>query len=254
MRSPFPGMDPYLEGQAWPNFHLQLLGEMQARLAPGLLPGYHTYLEQRVYIDHPFGEPGQSVPDLVIARRETTGAPAGSGRVIPAPLEIPIPMPEERREAFLEIRRAGTRELVTVIEALSPANKRRDGDGRRLYLNKRAELIQNRISLVEIDLLRGGDRMPFEAPIPPADFCVAVCRSTRKWVAEFWPIALRDRLPEIPVPLLAPDGDAGLDLQAAFEGAFERGTFRATLDYLHGTVPPLPPDDQRWADALVAAA
>jgi hypothetical protein len=41
-----------------------------------------------------------------------------------SPVECVLPMPEERRETYLAIRQRETMEVVTIIQTLSPANKR----------------------------------------------------------------------------------------------------------------------------------
>ncbi len=68
---------------------------------------------------------------------------------------------EEHREAFVEIYEATPEQrLVTCIEVLSPSNKRPNTPGWDLYLRKRQSLLLGDTNLVEIDLLRGGRRMP----------------------------------------------------------------------------------------------
>ncbi len=40
MPSPFPGMDPYLEGYLWPDVHQALATQIRRQLAPLLQPRY----------------------------------------------------------------------------------------------------------------------------------------------------------------------------------------------------------------------
>jgi hypothetical protein len=68
---------------------------------------------------------------------------------------------EDHRVPFLEIRDRQSRELITVVELLSPANKRAGAD-REQYMAKREELLKSAAHFVEIDLLRGGRPMPLE--------------------------------------------------------------------------------------------
>ncbi len=63
---------------------------------------------------------------------------------------------------ILEVRDRLGRELVTVIELLSPSNKRAVDD-REQYLARRRELFRSSTHLVETDLLRGW------APMIPAE-------------------------------------------------------------------------------------
>ena len=78
---------------------------------------------------------------------------------------------------FLEVRDRQGRELVTVIELLSPSNKRA-GDDREQYLAKRRELLWSPAHLVEIDLLRGWSPMPQEGR-PECDYSVMVSRAEK---------------------------------------------------------------------------
>jgi Protein of unknown function (DUF4058) len=46
MPSPFPGMDPYLEGVLWTNFHTQLAVGIAQELNPRLAPRYVAVTEK----------------------------------------------------------------------------------------------------------------------------------------------------------------------------------------------------------------
>ena len=64
------------------------------------------------------------------------------------------------REIFLTLRDRASNEVVTVIEVLSPSNKRPGSDGRKEYLEKRNQVLMSTAHLIELDLLRGGERLP----------------------------------------------------------------------------------------------
>jgi hypothetical protein len=68
-----------------------------------------------------------------------------------------------------------------------------------------------------------------------------------------WPIHLRDRLPIVGVPLLAPDPDVPLDLQVVFAEAYDRGSFDGLADYRHPPIPELPPALAAWSDELLTS-
>ena len=68
-------------------------------------------------------------------------------------------MPDLVRETWLEVRAADSGEIVTVLEVLSPGNKR-PGVGRSTYEEKRFRVLGTRTHLVEGDLLRAGEPMP----------------------------------------------------------------------------------------------
>ena len=133
MASPFPGMDPYLEDPAvWPGLHDRLIVYGSDALQPLLLPGYYVEIRERVYF-----EQSRDVihPDATLHRRRPAPPSAGSAAVrVPAcgwADEPTILRAETRqRESFLEIRSVGSREVVTVIEFISPANKYGAGQGR----------------------------------------------------------------------------------------------------------------------------
>jgi hypothetical protein len=50
-------------------------------------------------------------------------------------------------------------------------------------------------------------------------------------VRQVYAWTLRQPLPAIPIPLLAPDPDAWVDLAAVFRTTYERGRYARSLDY-----------------------
>jgi Protein of unknown function (DUF4058) len=92
--------------------------------------------------------------------------------------------------------------------------------------------------LLEIDLLRGGERPPLERPVPSAAYYVVLSRAERRPRVDVWPIQLWDRLPVLPVPLLEPDPDVALDLGAAVASVYERGAYTQQIDYRQSAPPP----------------
>jgi Protein of unknown function (DUF4058) len=125
-------------------------------------------------------------------------------------LEENVYIHDVERESYIAVRDRHKRELVCVIELLSPA-KKRPGPDREAYIAKRDALLRSQAHLIEIDLLRGWERMPAES-IPTCDYCVTVSRVEQRPRAGVWPIRLDDPLPKIPVPLRDPHPDAVLDL------------------------------------------
>jgi hypothetical protein len=53
MSTPFPGMDSYLEGDLWQEFHETLASAMRAQLMPQLAPKYVALLAKRYVVDRP---------------------------------------------------------------------------------------------------------------------------------------------------------------------------------------------------------
>lgn len=257
MPSPFPGMDPFIESQAWETFHHEFIAVLLESLTPRVRPRYVVRVDERVYVEH---EPGERLhfirPDVTVLEHEGREAPfegaAGAATAVAAiPVVLTLPIPERRREAFLTIRERKTMEVVTIIEVLSPGNKRPGSDGRREYLSKREAVLQSLTHLVELDLLRGGERLPTIEPLPPADYYAFVCRGQRRPKTEVYPWSLRHPLPSIPVPLSGDDPDVVLGMQAIFNLVYDRAGYDYSLDYHRPVEPPLSGADATWGQRFL---
>jgi hypothetical protein len=66
-----------------------------------------------------------------------------------------------------------------------------------------------------------------------------------------WPIALREPLPVIEIPLRKEDGHVDLDLQQVLNTTYVRAAYDRTIDYKRDPIPPLHAADAAWADALL---
>jgi len=154
-------------------------------------------------------------------------------------VECELPMPVERRETYLSIRDRETMQVVTVIELLSPSNKRQNGDGRREYLTKREEILASSSHLVELDLLRGGVRLPVVGSLPPGDYYAIVSRANRRPRCEVYVWTLRDPLPAIRIPLKPCDPDAIVPLQEVFETVCQHARYGLSINYAAELEPPL---------------
>jgi uncharacterized protein DUF4058 len=256
MPSPFPGMDPYIEtSELWSDFHGNIAPEIQARLNRAIQPRYVARLIP--YVTYEIIEVAQARgvrPDVGVWQPQPPrGAASGGVAVItPAPAESRVPLELPLRLYNVEIRETGTHLLVTAIEILSPVNKRRGHEAREEYLRKRRDLLRSAAHLIEIDLLRGGERPPLEDPIPPAPYYVLLSRADCRPKVEVWPIPLADRLPVLPVPLLEPDPDVPLDLGAAVASVYERAAYGAQIDYRQPPPPPpLSPAETEWVEQLL---
>jgi len=155
------------------------------------------------------------------------------------------------RQRYLEIRDRRNRELMAVVELLSPVNKK-SGPDRAQYLTKRSEILASPAHLVEIDLLRCGLAMP-DHDRPSSTYGVMVSRSEERPAADFWPIELRQPLPTIPVPLRPANSYASLELQELLHQVYDRGTYVEEI-YEQEAEPPLDPADLDWAEHLLSQA
>ncbi len=255
MPSPFPGMDPYLEGNTWMNFHGQLSAEIARQLTPKLRPRYLALLTERFVVEVPGGlavTTSSLSPDVGVVE---SGPPRFEGRqtgIALAPLRMETAVPESILHFTVEVRDRAERRLVTCIEVLSPTNKQ--GQGRDEYLAKRGRLLLSTAHLLEIDLLRGGQRVPMRQPLPSTPYFVFLSRYESRPLSDLWPITLDVALPTVPVPLLPGDEDVALDLQAAVTNVYDQCGYDLALDYTKPPETPLDPESASWADARLRAA
>ena len=159
-------------------------------------------------------------------------------------------LPEQDVESlsYLNVLDRESREVVTVVEVLSPTNKR-PGEHRAQYLAKRSAVRQSDAHLVEIDLLRGGQPMPAEGR-PECTYSVLVSRADRRPQADFWPFGLRDPLPTVPVPLRPGDGYARLDLRAILDRVYDESGYEDFI-YQREPDPTLTGDDDAWVRSFL---
>ena len=168
---------------------------------------------------------------------------------------------EKIRHAFVEIRDSSQgHKLITLIEILSPSNKRR-GPDRKAYAYKQQEVLESDANLIELDLLRGGRRILRELNLettisalePQPTYLVLVNRSwqrrRRRVAYQVFPISLRACLPCIPVPLKPDEDEVPLDLQYVFTRVYDTGPYRrGAVDYSKApSAPRLGAEDASWA-------
>ena len=247
MTSPFAGMDPFIESQRWSDFHTDFIIRLRERLVPALHPDYFVNVEQAISLTRTDDSADRIVvPDLSIEESGVwTGGPEGGTARAVKPVTRTLPKPQTLKRPYLEVRSMQSREVVTVIEVLSPWNKNPRG-GRAEYLGKRDAYLQTPINLVELDLLRGGERLPTVEPLPRGDYFAFVCKGTRRMKAQVYAWPLNHPLPKIPIPLAPGDADVKLELQLAFNETYERAGYRYSLDYTTEVVPKLRPAERSW--------
>jgi hypothetical protein len=254
MPSPFPGMDPHLEDPAfWPGTHGSLIYTIRAALTPALPPGYYAEMDQYVWVQEADEEAvllGQ--PDVYVANGSGARGPARTAAVADPTARTTLAASKKKKgNRFIRIADQADNRVVTVIELLSPSNKD-PGDDRDNYLAKRKEYLATGTNLVEIDLLRQGDRIPLGKPAPPpADYYILVSRASEFPRADVWGFTVRDPIPAFPVPLKPRDGFVPLELRPCLDRAYEDAGYGNRIDYGSPPNPPLRPTDAEWASDLL---
>jgi uncharacterized protein DUF4058 len=261
-KSPFPGLDPYLELR-WGDAHHSLIQYARDTIQGPLPDDLVARIEERVYVERDDYRLRHIVPDVRLSER---APPSGSGGSIAIAPEVEVETLEtetfaidslEITEGFIEIREGDRGRVVTIIELLSPANKL-PGPGRTSYEQKQLEILQSQTNLVEIDFIRSGRRVlalpPSYIPDPwRSDCLICVRKSWCRDRAYLTRLPLRKRLPIVPIPLRETDSPVMLDLQAIHDQCYLNGRYDGT-DYSIPPQPPLTDDDAKWADDLLHAA
>jgi len=260
MPSPFPGMDPYIEAYGdWLDFHNRFATYCCDFLNDRLPEGYAASVDTQLKLVHAEDNTveGRLRPDLGIHAdplrpRSSTRGGASVATLEPRTLTLPVDY-DEIRESSVQILHNPDRRLVTHIGLLSPTNKRNPGRGE--YLAKRVALIhQQKVNMVEIDLLLAGERPETVEPLPPGDYYTFVTRAERLPEIDVYAWGVRRALPSIPIPLLPPDADVQLDLAVLVSQVYDRGRYRHLLAYDKPAPQRLAELDRAWAGEVAAAA
>lgn len=258
MKSPFPGMDPYLEVR-WSDVHAKLIGFIGEALQSRLPRALRARSEERVLIEseeapQQFYRTDVAVVDVSGSARSMSGT-AAVATVEPIMVQYYNGPAVDRFIQIIDVT-SGNR-VVTAIEILSPWNKS-PGRLNKDYLRKVDDYARGEVSLVEIDLLRYPPRGRLhvtEADIPvrrraPYYVCVRHGWEPDRWRA--YPLVLREPLSQIPVPLRRSDDEVGLELQPLIERVYVAGG-HDDINYKRPADPPLEGEDAAWADELLKA-
>jgi hypothetical protein len=252
MKSPFPGMDPYLE-KYWSEVHEGLIIYTRDQLQEQLPSQLRARVEQRVILEQESDTLRSIYPDVFVVEhpRPIAIAPKVPAILDRRPLRI-TPLNETLSEGYIEIVDAASgNRVVTTIEYLSPANKL-PGEDRDQYRHKQREVKRAGANLVEIDLTRTG-RWTLaiqESEGPPSHrttYRICVWRVGETGCYDFYGAPLLEPLPSINIPLRSADSDVRLDLQPLVDRCYEMGSYD-DLDYKAEPNPPLDPDDAKLAD------
>ncbi|HIE27097.1 TPA: DUF4058 family protein [Candidatus Poribacteria bacterium] len=257
MPSPFPGMDPYLEGRnIWPDVHSALIVAIRDVLAPQVAPAYYVAIEERTYIIEEEMEGFVGRPDAaIIAVPSNAESYGGRRKEQQSPTFIAqtvnLPLFEKVREGYLEIHDARTHAVVTVIEVLSPSNKA-PGAERDEYESKRRQVLATLTNLVEIDLLRAGEPMEMQ-PLLKSDYRILVRAGWERPRARLYAFSVRQPIPDLPVPLRYGEKEAVLAVGKLLSEIYDRARYDIRLNYRQPPEILLSSEDSAWADELLRA-
>jgi hypothetical protein len=245
-------MNPYLEQEeVWHDFHQRFCPYVAEVLGVQVRPHYVVKIDLHIYIHELPDESRRLIgrPDVGVTRSSNVPGAVAAGTLLEeAPAQVTLPAVDIERVSYVEIRDRKDRQLVTVIELLSPSNKQ-PGSDREQYLAKRTQVLSSAVHLVELDLLRGGPRLPLEE-LPACDYYAMVSRMEKRPRADIWPLQLRDRLPVIPIPLSDSHPSARLDLQAVLDHVYDAAGYEDYV-YLGEPQPRLSAEDAEWAKLLL---
>jgi len=254
-------MDPYLEARdLWRGVHVKLLNGIQRDLQPQLRPRYVAMVEERILLA-PLDV--EIIPDVSLSKQPglSPALPGDHGGAAVMTREAPPAVAEPERipvleweipHRYLEIRDVRNREVVTVIEVLSPWNKA-PGRAWEDYRNKQEEVLLSNANLVEIDLLRGGQHT-IAAPasrLAPSDYRICLHRIEHPRGFDVFRLSVRNPLPCIGIPLRPKEPDVVLHLQEVLTSCYDEGAYDLVIDYTGEPDPPLSPEDAAWAEALL---
>jgi hypothetical protein len=256
MRSPFPGMDPYLESH-WLDVHATLSVEARQALNRILPDGLIARVEERIAIESADDFVRPAGPDVRVFSNVPgpQEAQPESVAVIDAPYRLFVD-PDPITERFVRILDRGGK-LITVVEFVSPWNKREPG--LEDYRRKRSELLAGGVHVVEIDLVRSGNWRALMRPARCDARALSIYRAIVRTGGQsgegyLFPIPLRETVPDIPIPLRASDAPVQLPLQSMIDTVYDGGRYDQQIDYRQPPEPPLDEQDAAWADALLSKA
>jgi hypothetical protein len=252
-------MDPYIEACGlWGDFHPHLIEKIYDVLAEAVPDRYTVRLGKRSYVvlaesegkvDHPVvpdvsvASPSPALPSSTGAAATAVAEPQADAEVVSMRAFVATQFQENFIEVYFQ---DSERYLVTCIEVLSPSNKRPGTEGWEVYLRKRQGLLLGSASLVEIDLLRGGQKLPMLDPWPKCPYTLLVARRDLAPYCKVWAAHSLRPLPVIPVPLNPPDPPIQLSLQPMVEAIYRRSRFGQDIDYSRPLQPPLAEAEAAW--------
>ena len=252
IKSPFPGMDPFLEKPSeWGGVHADIIIASRNALIEVLPANFRVKVEGEVKIlDQGDTSFASLRPDVYLTKVDTIREASSEVAAVAASPIVVTPFFEHTIELrWLEIVDRRSRQVVTTIEVLSPFNK--VGRGYEEFHRKRSQVMATQTNWVEIDLLRIGKR-PFELLEDMPDY-YALVKKGRSFDLLMWKIDLKDSLPTIHIPLADGYDAIPLNLQKVLDNVFASGLYAADLEYDKMPPPPrLSAENQKWLDERLA--
>ena len=257
MPSPFPGMDPWLERPTlWPGVHVNLIISLQRALAPLIAPRYYVEVGQRAIFSVFPPAPQFIYPDVSVFEDRQSHQPLqAETAVLAEPIIVALPNREKVYEDYLKIVETATHRVITVIAILSWSNKQ-PGRDRKAYEAKRRRIFQTETNLVEIDLLRAGQPMPFVFSQPNGHlthYRVLIKRGDNEWQAYLYPFSIQDAIPIFPLPLQPGDSEPAVRLGEILNETYDVLRYASRLDYNQTPEPRLSDAEAQWAAEILRA-
>ena len=228
----YTGMHAALEQPGvFHDLHTSLTVDIRYYLAPRLPEAYSISVEKSLSMRDDQQAPKRYQPDVSIHHAEFPEAGGVATVTLTATAPAFTVSSDSKPQRFLSIR-DGAGQLITTIEILSPANKK--GAGFFDYRQKQLSLAAEGVNLVEIDLLRHGQRRWEDERTTQVDYLITVQLagdpSTRVWTA-----GEGTALPVIPIPLRPADGAVLLPLETILLAFLEKSGLGKRLLGREGT-------------------
>lgn len=248
-KSPFPGMDPYLEAK-WPEVHARLIVYAANQINQQLPVDLQANIEESISLQ--LEEDVLSTrPDLHI--EDESEIPISEA--IPHPVAVAEPVVVKREphpERHIEIVEEGGR-VVTAIEFPSPWNKI-GAQARAKYRRKQTANLDARINLVEVNLVRRGRYVlaaPLDAParrtLGESPYLICAFRRVIADQFEVYRAPIQEPLPNIAIPLRDEERDIVLQLQPLLDDRYRDGRY-FRLNYQAAPNPPFEGDLAAWVE------
>ncbi len=248
-------MDPWLEKPGlWSGFHTTLIVALRAELTMRLPKGFFAEVEQYIWLQADDDDQQLYIPDNYIATNAAAGTLHTKKKLSTASPTAHVLLPlakANKSKRCIRVYDKENNKVITVIELLSPSDKNKSNEYHR-YISKREEYMAAGINLVEIDLLRRGNRMPMgRDDVPDGDYYVFVSRAEDFPRADVWSFTVREPIPVVPVPLTPDREPIPLAIRAGLDRAYDDADYANRLDYGSPPQPKLRTSDALWANRLL---